>query len=313
MLSTGRTAGRKRTVAGIRAAALAAAGLVLVAGCGGAEGQGKGKESDGRAGEPGSMASTGLKRIPGVGQRLQSRIPADSRQVIAVYGTGEDATTSTVVLYTRDADGAKNADGAENSNDAESAKSASHVKNANSANNANNANNANGAKNAASVKNASDAKETGSAGNTWTRVRTWQGHNGKRGWTLDHHEGDKRSPVGVYSLTDAGGVLPDPGAKLPYTASAAFTPPSYWAKRTRHDFDYVIAINYNRAQGVSPLDPARPEGQAKGGSIWLHLDHGSGTSGCVSIPKSGMRYLLRTLDPAQHPVVVMGDKAHLEG
>lgn len=256
-----------KTVTALRTAALAAAGLVLVAGCGG--GSTKGREAAGGAGTPSATPSTGLKSIPGVGERLRSRIPADSRQVIAVYGTGEDSTTSTVVLYTKGG--------------------------------------------------ASGAGEGGSKGgaaasdgdNTWTRTRSWQGHNGKRGWTMDHREGDKRSPVGVYTLSDAGGVLPDPGAKLPYTASAAFTPPSYWAKRTRHDFDYVIAIDYNRAKGVSPLDPTRPEGQAKGGSIWLHMDHGSGTSGCVSIDKSGMEYLLRTLDPEQHPVVVMGDEAHL--
>jgi L,D-peptidoglycan transpeptidase YkuD (ErfK/YbiS/YcfS/YnhG family) len=42
------------------------------------------------------------------------------------------------------------------------------------------------------------------------------------------------------------------------------------------------------------------------------MDHGSGTSACVSLSKSGMRYLLRTLDPKRHPVVVMGDKAELK-
>ncbi|WP_030612077.1 hypothetical protein [Streptomyces sclerotialus] len=260
----------------MRAAALAAAGLVLVAGCGGSGEQGE--KAEGRAGQPSASPSTGLTRIPDVGERLQSRIPADSRQVIAVYGDGEDATTSTVVLYTRETGDEKNSAG-EGGKDG---------------------------------KGGEGGKGGTAAGGTWSRDRSWQGHNGKRGWTLNHHEGDKRSPVGVYSLSDAGGVLPDPGAKLPYTASAAFTPPSYWAKKTRHDFDYVIAIDYNRAKGVSPLDPTRPEGQSKGGSIWLHMDHGSGTSGCVSIPKSGMRYLLRTLDPAQHPVVVMGDKAHLK-
>jgi hypothetical protein len=31
----------------------------------------------------------------------------------------------------------------------------------------------------------------------------------------------------------------------------------------------------------------------------------------VSLPKSAMQLLLRTLDPKQHPVVVMGDKATL--
>ncbi|WP_370592956.1 L,D-transpeptidase family protein [Streptomyces sp. NBRC 110028] len=148
-------------------------------------------------------------------------------------------------------------------------------------------------------------------GKDWKRTRSWAAHNGKRGWTTGHHEGDKRTPVGVYTLSDAGGVLPDPGARLPYTETAAFAAPHSWPKSHWTDFDYVIAIDYNRVKGTSPLDPSRPEGQRKGGSIWLHMDHGSGTSACVSLPKSGMEYLLRNLDPKRHPVVVMGDKAHL--
>jgi hypothetical protein len=32
----------------------------------------------------------------------------------------------------------------------------------------------------------------------------------------------------------------------------------------------------------------------------------------VSLPKEGMEYLLRTLDPEEHPVVVMGDKVDLK-
>lgn len=148
-------------------------------------------------------------------------------------------------------------------------------------------------------------------GKEWKGERTWPAHNGRKGWTPDHHEDDKRSPVGVFTLTDAGGVRPAPDAKLPYTESSAFTPPAYWPKKTRNDFDHVIAVDYNRIKGTSPLDPTRPQGQEKGGGIWLHLDHGDGTSGCVSVSRSGMRYLLRTLDPDKHPVVVMGDKAAL--
>ena len=150
-------------------------------------------------------------------------------------------------------------------------------------------------------------------GEKWSQEHSWPAHNGKKGWTHSHHQGDKRSPVGVFTLSDAGGVLSDPGAKLPYAHTAAFTPPTYWPKKTRHDFDHVIAIDYNRAKGTSPLDPTRPQGQSKGGSIWLHMDHGSGTSGCVSLSESGMTTLLRTLDPAKRPVVVMGDKASLAG
>ncbi|MFF1297087.1 MULTISPECIES: L,D-transpeptidase family protein [unclassified Streptomyces] len=150
-------------------------------------------------------------------------------------------------------------------------------------------------------------------GSAWERTRSWPAHNGKKGWTTDHREGDKRSPVGVFTLTDAGSVLEDPGSKLPYTRSAAFAAPRWWAESHWHDFDYVIAIDYNRVRGTPPNDPTRPGGDAKGGGIWLHMDHGSGTSACVSLSRSAMRYLLRTLDPDRHPVVVMGDRDGLAG
>lgn len=190
-------------------------------------------------------------RIPDVGDRLQRRIPAGSRQVVAVYGDGRNSVDATLVLYTPQGSG-------------------------------------------------------------WDRVRSWPAHNGKKGWTTDHHEGDKRSPVGVFTLSDVGGALPDPGARLPYTRSAAMAAPRWWPKPYRHDFDYVVAIDYNRVEGTPPNDQNRPEGYAKGGGIWLHMDHGSGTSACVSVSRTAMAYLLRTLDPDRHPVVVMGDRTDLK-
>ncbi|GAA2477326.1 L,D-transpeptidase family protein [Streptomyces longisporus] len=234
-------------------AAVAALGALLTAltACGGAQ-----DSSTPRTGAAGNPAATRARaaqgtRIPGIGDRLSQRIPADSRQVVAVYGTGRDSADSTVVLYTKHGSG-------------------------------------------------------------WQRTRSWPAHNGKKGWTADHHEGDRRSPVGVFTLTDAGGVLPDPGARLPYTRDASFAAPREWAASHWHDFDYVIAIDYNRVKGTAPNDPTRPEGDAKGGGIWLHMDHGSGTSACISLSRAAMEYLLRTLDPDRHPVVVMGDRADLK-
>ncbi|MGW1589981.1 L,D-transpeptidase family protein [Streptomyces sp. NPDC002386] len=150
-------------------------------------------------------------------------------------------------------------------------------------------------------------------GEGWRRVRDWPAHNGRKGWTTDHRSGDRRSPVGVYTLTDAGGVLDDPGTELPYTQDRSLAAPRWWARPYWHDFDYVIAIDYNRLRGAPPNDPRRPEGDGKGGSIWLHMDHGSGTSGCVSMSRQAMEFLLRTLDPDRRPVVVMGDRADLLG
>lgn len=149
-------------------------------------------------------------------------------------------------------------------------------------------------------------------GTVWQPERSWPAHNGRKGWTTNHHQGDLRSPVGVFSLSDAGGVLAAPGAKLPYTRSADFQAPRSWNRSYWHDFDYAIAIDYNRVKGTAPNDPTRPQGQAKGGSIWLHMDHGSGTSACISQSKSAMQYLLRSLDPKLRPVVVMGDRTVLK-
>ncbi|MEU1491812.1 L,D-transpeptidase family protein [Streptomyces sp. NPDC005776] len=244
-----RIAGAVRVVA-----SAAACGVLLttLTSCGGGEDPEKGDaRSAGARKDKNEAQTTDLKRIPDVGDRLRSKIPDDSRQVVAVYGAGRNAPDSTVVLYTR-------------------------------------------------------------TGSTWDRTAGWKAHNGRKGWTTNHHEDDKRSPVGVFTLTDAGGALPDPGARLPYSESAAIQAPRYWAKPYWHDFDYVIAIDYNRVKGTAPNDPTRPEGQSKGGSIWLHMDHGSGTSACVSLPKEAMVKLLRTLDPKQHPVVVMGDRVSLK-
>ncbi|MFC9927443.1 L,D-transpeptidase family protein [Streptomyces sp. NPDC127190] len=194
--------------------------------------------------------ATDPARIPGVGDRLFRQIPADSRQVVAVYGEGADSADSTVVLYTRQ--------GAE-----------------------------------------------------WRPVGSWPAHNGRNGWTADHHMGDERSPVGVFTLSDAGGVLSDPGTKLPYDQDEDAYSPPFEGEEHQHDFDYVIAIDYNRARGTAPDDPTRPEGDDKGGSIWLHVDHDSGTSACISVSAEAMRFLLRRLDPAGHPVMVMGDRDDL--
>jgi L,D-peptidoglycan transpeptidase YkuD (ErfK/YbiS/YcfS/YnhG family) len=150
-------------------------------------------------------------------------------------------------------------------------------------------------------------------GGTWRADGSWPAHNGLRGWTTDHRLDDLRSPIGVFGLTDAGGLMRDPGSRMPYYHSGRFTirGTGFDGKPLAGAFDYVIAINYNRVPGDSPLDPRRPSGRRYGGGIWLHVDHGGPTEGCVTVPREGMVALLRTLDPARHPVIVMGDQADL--
>ncbi|MET7386055.1 L,D-transpeptidase family protein [Streptomyces sp. NPDC005529] len=138
-------------------------------------------------------------------------------------------------------------------------------------------------------------------------------HNALKGWSEHHHGGDLRSPIGVFTLTDAGGLRPDPGTRLPYDRSSGFVSPGtgFEGESLSGSFDYVVAINYNRKPGTSPLDWTRPMGAGRGGGIWLHVDHGGPTHGCVSLREDDLKHLMRALDPDRHPVVVMGDAASL--
>lgn len=136
----------------------------------------------------------------------------------------------------------------------------------------------------------------------------WTGHNALRGWTDDHVAGDLRSPTGVFRLGDAGGRLPDPGTRIPYDQDEEFalSGTGFLGEPLEGSFDYVIAIDYNRVAGTTPLNKERPLGPAKGGGVWIHVDHGGPTQACVSLPRENMEELLRALDPAREPVVVMG-------
>lgn len=140
----------------------------------------------------------------------------------------------------------------------------------------------------------------------WSRP----GRNGNAGWHPRPWDGSGLSPIGVYRLTDAGGRLPNPGTRLPYSQQ-----PQYWArggfKMNEDDiqvFNYVVAINFNRFPGRSPRDLARPNPRIPDGGIWFHVSGGGATRGCVSLPQPDMIMAMNWLDPTQRPVMVMGPK-----
>jgi L,D-peptidoglycan transpeptidase YkuD (ErfK/YbiS/YcfS/YnhG family) len=120
--------------------------------------------------------------------------------------------------------------------------------------------------------------------------------------------GDLRTPIGVFRLGDAGGRLPDPGALLPYDQDEEFVSPGtgFLGEPLEGSFDYVVAIDYNRLPGTTPLNKERPLGPERGGGVWVHVDHGGPTQACVSLSADVMRQLLRALNPVREPVIVMG-------
>ncbi len=147
----------------------------------------------------------------------------------------------------------------------------------------------------------------------WSRTVTFAGRNGDNGWKEERREGDKTSPAGVFSLSDAGGHLADPGSLLPYHRDEGLRSgaESVYGDEYATVFDYVIAIDYNRRTGVAPTENTRPMGWDAGGKIWLHVEHGNPTRGCVALPEEDMEFLLTTLDPDRSPHIAMGSEEYL--
>ncbi|UZD60950.1 L,D-transpeptidase family protein [Brevibacterium sp. JSBI002] len=142
----------------------------------------------------------------------------------------------------------------------------------------------------------------------WKKLKTFDTHNGSKGWLKDRREGDKTTPIGVFTLSDAGGFKANPGTDLPYTQDNRLPSSATVAYGADYEsvFDYIIAIDYNRRPGTPPTDKTRPMGWDKGGGIWLHLDHGSGTNGCVTLDEADLKWIMRTIDPDAHPRIAMG-------
>ncbi|WP_225833208.1 hypothetical protein [Streptomyces sp. NK08204] len=108
-------------------------------------------------------------------------------------------------------------------------------------------------------------------------------------WTTDHQAGEERNLVGAFTISGAGGVLPDPGTRLPDVHDeGAYGHLDQWDGNHRHDVDHAVAIDCNRLAGTPPQDSTRPWGEDRGGGIWWHLDHGSGISACVRVSRKGM-------------------------
>ncbi len=160
----------------------------------------------------------------------------------------------------------------------------------------------------------------------WARsgptVPAWLGRDG-----LSSSPSESRSatPIGSFTLTQAFGHDPDPGTALPYTHT---TPDDWWISQpgplyntrqrchsgcafTRADpnehlyyetpyYDHAVVIDYNTANAPGGVH------QGAGSAFFLHVTDGSPTAGCVSIDAGQLVRIMRWLNPADHPRIVIG-------
>lgn len=160
------------------------------------------------------------------------------------------------------------------------------------------------------------------AGGQWRRVlgpwTAWIGRNGMAPPGAKR-EGDGRTPSGTFGFGFFFGVDPDPGVRFPYRRIDAFdvwdddpSSPLYnlWVDDQYADpganpepmdvsaYDYGAVIGYNtvRTPGL-------------GSAIFLHINIGTPTAGCVTLPVSELLEILRWLNPAAAPRIAMGVRA----
>jgi len=129
-------------------------------------------------------------------------------------------------------------------------------------------------------------------------------------------EGDGRTPSGTFGFGFFFGVLPNPGVGFRYRQSQPYdfwdddpASPRYneWVDQRRADpglspepmdvsgYDYGAVIAYNTA---------RTPGLGSG--IFLHVNIGIATAGCVTLPMGELLRVLRWLKPGRSPRIRMG-------
>lgn len=170
--------------------------------------------------------------------------------------------------------------------------------------------------------------ECAKRGGRWHSILRTPGRVGSKGYAPpgEKREGDGRTPSGSYSIDRAFG-LGDPGTRLRYHKlrksnecwGSTIGTPEYnrYFHGTCRDTDedlvkiakagqyrQAAVINYNRP-------PDSPIRQGYGSAIFLHINGSGATAGCVSVPESDVRFILRTLRPGDR--IVMGTRAALFG
>ena len=142
----------------------------------------------------------------------------------------------------------------------------------------------------------------------------WRAHVGYRGLSAHHREGDGTTPLGTYAIGPTlYGLAPSPGTRLAYhrlvcgdwwdedARSSTYnrfrhvrcgtSPPfgggseALW--RATVAYQLFAVVQYNTA----PVVPGR------GSGIFLHVDTGHATNGCVSVARPLLQRLLARLRP----------------
>ncbi|WP_231954311.1 L,D-transpeptidase family protein [Actinoplanes derwentensis] len=190
------------------------------------------------------------------------------------------------------------------------------------------------------------AYQRGSDGEWRLKFGAMKARSGYGGWAWASQrvQDTGQTPAGTFRITEAFGVRADPGTSLPYRK---VDKNDYWsgdnkdaktynvfqpyasAKRTWRksqaerlaayptQYAHAAVIDFNRPAGVR-WDATRrqnvtstPANTRLGSAIFLHASGKGSTAGCVSVSRANMVRLLKWLNPAKKPRIVMAPASAL--
>jgi L,D-peptidoglycan transpeptidase YkuD (ErfK/YbiS/YcfS/YnhG family) len=172
--------------------------------------------------------------------------------------------------------------------------------------------------------------------------------SGYGGWQWANHrvQDTGQTPIGTFRLTEAFGLAANPGAKLPYrrvdgndywvgdrrdprtynlfqpAATAHRTWRTAQAERLASyptQYAYAVVIDFNRPAPSSvrwnaaygEFVTSKPSVIGRGSAVFLHVNGKGSTAGCVSVSRANLLRVLRWLNPAAKPRIVMAPTAQI--
>jgi L,D-peptidoglycan transpeptidase YkuD (ErfK/YbiS/YcfS/YnhG family) len=187
------------------------------------------------------------------------------------------------------------------------------------------------------------------ADGTWSAAfPAMAARNGYRGWVpaAQRVQNTGTTPQGTFTITTAFGLKKNPGTKVPYRFADGndywvgdqqdpktynLFQPSASAKRTWRvgqaerlaayptQYEYAAVIDFNRPgpktvtwnATYGEYVTSRPVTVRRGSAIFLHINGKGSTAGCVSLSRSHLLSVLKWLDPARKPRIVMAPLAEI--
>lgn len=141
---------------------------------------------------------------------------------------------------------------------------------------------------------------------------------GRNGITQHRHEGDAKSPMGVFPLTTAFGFAPTTNTKLNYLqikddaeciddAKSRYYTQIVNAKQLKRDWhssEQMRKIGQYRYGLIIPVNLDKKIGE--GSCVFMHIwkNENTGTAGCTAMPRVAIKKLLQQLDIVKNPYLI---------